>query len=184
MRSISGSNLELLHLVAPILTLSAGNAMSLRNRKDGGSLREIFGNEISSSAFQVIDGETCVVGKFAQIALMENGLFDIWLVGPELESLSTRKLNIIVKKFPQEATFTVLTGEAYTQVQDKDLVPKSLSLLGIKKKRKLSPETREKLIRQLKTARALAQSASVSDAVDSDEYQEVEITSAVTHEDD
>ncbi len=116
------------------------------------SLRNIFRNDISSSAFHVIDGETRIVGKFAQIALLDNGGFDIWLVGLELEPLSTRKLNAIIKKFPEEASFTVLTGEAYTQVTDKQLVHKSLSLLGIKKKKKVSPELREKLLSRLRRA--------------------------------
>lgn len=115
-------------------------------------LRETFQSEVSSSAFQVVDGETRIVGKFAQIALMEDGLFDVWLVGPDLQPLSTRKLNSIMKMFPQGAKFSVLTGEAYTQVRDRDVVLKSLSLLGIRKTRKLSPEAREKLILRLKTA--------------------------------
>ena len=76
------------------------------------SLRRLFENEVSSSAFQVIDGELRIIGKFAQISILDNGLFDIWLVAPGLEPLSTRKLNSIMKMFPQEAKFTVLTGEA------------------------------------------------------------------------
>ena len=135
------------------------------------NLRKIFESEVSSSAFQVVDGETRLVGKFAQISLMENGLFDIWLVGPGLQPLSTRKLNSILKMFPQEAKFTVLTGEAYTQVQDKDVVLKSLSLLGIRKKRKLSPEAREKLILRLKTARAVLPVVSTYLGIENDEYQ-------------
>jgi len=118
-----------------------------------GSLRKIFENEVSSGAFHVIDGETRIVGKFAQISMLENGWFDIWVVGPGLEPISTRKLNCIMKMFPQEVKFTVLTGEAYTQVRDKNIVLKTLSLLGIKKKRRLSLETREKLITQLEAAR-------------------------------
>jgi hypothetical protein len=129
--------------------------MSLRNRKDGGSLRRIFGREVSSSAFQVVDEETRIVGKFAQIALLEDGLIDIWLVGFGTKPLSTRKLTHIIKMFPQEARLTILTGEAYCQVQDENIVIKSLSLLGIRKKRKLYPEVREKLILRLKTPLAV-----------------------------
>ncbi len=116
------------------------------------SLRNIFRNNISSSAFHVIDGETRIMGKFAQIALLDNGGFDIWLVGPELEPLSTLKLNSIIKKFPEEVTFTVLTGEAYTQTKNKEIVLKTLPLLGIKKKKKVSPELREKLLSRLRRA--------------------------------
>ena len=123
------------------------------------SLRNIFRNNISSSAFHVIDGETRIMGKFAQIALLDNGGFDIWLVGPELEPLSTRKLNAIIKKFPKEASFTVLTGEAYTQVINKKIVLETLPLLGIKKKRKVSAKTRERLIAQLAKARNIDASA-------------------------
>ena len=118
------------------------------------NLRRLFENEVSSSAFQVIDGELRIIGKFAQISILDNGLFDIWLVAPGLEPLSTRKLNSIMKMFPQEAKFTVLTGEAYPQVRDQDIVLERLSLLGIKKKRKLSPEAKEKLILQLSRGRS------------------------------
>lgn len=135
------------------------------------SLRRIFGSEVSSSSFQVIDGESRIVGKFAQIALMEDGSFDIWLVGPGLQPLSARKLNSIVKMFPLGAEFTVLTGEAYTQVQDKDVVLKSLSLLGIRKKRKLSPEVREKLILRLKTPRVVLPLVSTCLGIKNDECQ-------------
>ncbi|MDB9950193.1 hypothetical protein OAD56_02170 [Gammaproteobacteria bacterium] len=114
------------------------------------SLRRLFENEVSSSAFKVIDDELRIIGKFAQIALLDDGLFDIWLVAPGLEPISARKLNSIIKMFPQEAKFTVLTGEAYTQVSDKNIVIERLSLLGIRKKRKLSPEAKEKLILQLR----------------------------------
>ena len=113
------------------------------------SLRRLFENEVSSSAFQKIDGELRIIGKFAQIVLIDDGLFDIWLVRPGLEPISARKLNAIIKMFPKEAKFTVLTGEAYTQISDKNIVIERLSLLGIRKKRKLSPEAKEKLILQL-----------------------------------
>lgn len=141
------------------------------------TLRKIFENEVSSSAFQVIDCETRIVGKFAQISLIGDRLFDIWLVRPSLQPLSTRKLNSIIKRFPQEAKFLVLTGEAYTQVRDVNIVIENLSLLGIKRKRKLSPEAREKLITQLKIARDLPPSAPISIEVDTDEDQEFSVQS-------
>lgn len=135
------------------------------------SLRKIFGSKVSSSAFQVIDGESRIVGKFAQIALMDDGSFDIWIIKPGLEPLSTRKLHSIIKGFPQEASFTILTGEAFARVRDKGVILKRLSLLGIRKKRKLSPEAKEKLVLRLKAARAKL--APVSNVVDSNEYQEI-----------
>ena len=113
------------------------------------SLRTIFKNDVSSGVFKVIDDETRIVGKFAQISLLDSGGFDIWLVRPGLEPLSTKKINAIIKKFPQEAKFTVLTGEAYTQVRDKEIVLKTLSLLGIWKKRILSLDAKAKLIARL-----------------------------------
>ena len=137
------------------------------------SLRRLFENEVSSSAFQVVYGEWRIIGKFAQISMLDNGLFDIWLVAPGLEPLSTRKLNSIMKMFPQEAKFTVLTGEAYTQVKDKDVVLKSLSLLGIRKKRKLSPEAKEKLILRLEAVRAVLPLASTCCGVKSCDYDQL-----------
>ena len=114
------------------------------------SLRRLFEHEVSSSAFQKIDDELRIIGKFAQIALLDDGQLDIWLVRPGLKPISARKLSSIIKMFPQEAKFTMLTGEAYTQVSDKNIVIERLSLLGIRKKRKLSQETKEKLILQLR----------------------------------
>jgi hypothetical protein len=117
------------------------------------SLRRLFENEISSSAFQVVDDELRIIGKFAQISMLDNGLLDIWLVAPGLEPISARKLNSIIKMFPQESKFTVLTGEAYTQISDKGIVIERLSLLGIRKKRKLSTDAKDKLILQLRGGR-------------------------------
>lgn len=114
------------------------------------SLRRLFEHEVSYSAFQKIDDELRIIGKFAQIALLDDGELDIWLVRPGLKPISARKLSSIIKMFPQEAKFTILTGEAYTQVSDKNIVIERLSLLGIRRKRKLSQETKEKLILQLR----------------------------------
>ena len=114
------------------------------------SLRRLFEHEVSSSAFQKIDGELRIIGNFAQIALLDDGQLDIWLVRPGLKPISARKLSSIIKMFPQEAKFTILTGEAYTQLSDKNIVIERLSLLGIRKKRKLSQEAKEKLILQLR----------------------------------
>jgi len=116
------------------------------------NLRQHFKNEVSSSAFLVIDEETRIVGKYSQISLTDSGHFDIWLVGPNLEPLSPRKLNSILKSIQQEASFTVLTGEAYTQTMDKQLILRNLPLLGIKKKRKISISERQRITHQLRKA--------------------------------
>lgn len=119
------------------------------------NLRKIFSNNVSSSAFQRIDGETRIVGKWGQIALID-GYFDIWIIQPDLKPVSPRKLSAIQKKLPIEGRLTVLDGEAYTQVWDARIVRKTLSLLGIKRKRRISPEVAKQLADRLTKRREAA----------------------------
>lgn len=118
------------------------------------NLRKIFNNDVSSGAFQKIDGETRIVGKWGQIATICCH-FDIWIIKPDLEPVSPRKLSFIQKKFPVEGMLTVLDGEAYTQTRDESLVRKILSLLGIKRKRQLSPKTIKQLTERLAQCRGV-----------------------------
>ena len=116
------------------------------------NIRSLFKDHVSSGAFKVIDGKTRIVGKWGEISLIGD-YFDIWFIRPKLKPLSERKLTAIQKKFPVEVGFTRLTGEAYAQTKDKALVLKTLPLLGIRKKRKLSPETIKKLTGQFRGTR-------------------------------
>jgi hypothetical protein len=43
------------------------------------NLREVFGKNVSSSAFKLIDGELNIIGKWCRITLEDNGVFDVWI---------------------------------------------------------------------------------------------------------
>lgn len=116
-------------------------------------LKQLFGSIVSSSAFRVIDGEERMVGKFGEVSVLDDGLYDIWLIGRGMKPLSKRKLRSIIGKFPQGARFTELTGEAFTQVGATNAIIKSLSLLGIKRKRVLTEAAKEALRHRLQRAK-------------------------------
>lgn len=113
------------------------------------NLRTLFKDHVSSGAFKKIDGELRIVGKWGQISLTSD-CFDIWIIQPDLQPLSNRKLTAMEKMLPIELGLTRLTGEGYVQTKDIALVLKTLPVLGIKRKRKLPPEAIEKLRKQLR----------------------------------
>lgn len=118
------------------------------------NLRKIFKEDVACSAFRVIDGELRIIGKFGQVSTIDD-YFDIWFIKTEtkpklkLKSISPQKMAYIQKMFPVEGGLQVLTGEACYQTKDAEIVRQHLSLLGIKKKRKLSPETIKKMTERL-----------------------------------
>lgn len=122
-------------------------------------LKEQFGNDFASTAFQKIDGEERIVGKFGNITQLDDGTYDIWIVGPNLEPLGERKITAIEKKSKAWLKLTRLNGEAYAQVRDKEIVRKIGPLLGIKRRRQLSPEAKEKLRENIKKARESKEAA-------------------------
>ena len=97
------------------------------------TLRQIFGNDFSKSSFKKIDGEYRIVGKYGEIALNDDGSFDCWLVSQDRSPFTTRFVNSRIKQCG-EAPWRILTGEAHYQTTDPDLIRKSGSLLGIRKR--------------------------------------------------
>lgn len=110
---------------------------------------------ISPTAIQERDGEFVIVGKFCLIATLGGDRWDVWLCNPKdiSKGLSTRKLNVLLEKLQQEEGFTALNGEAYAQVQGKELVENNLDLLGIRKRMQLSEERRKALVEHAKKLR-------------------------------
>ena len=96
------------------------------------NLREIFKNDVSSSAFY----GALIKGKFGVIEIVD-GVFDVYFVGTK-EPISERKLTAIIKKLPENVDFHRLTGEGWFKTTDEELVRKTLSLLGVKKRRQYS----------------------------------------------
>lgn len=120
------------------------------------TLREQFGDDFSKSAFQVIDGELRIIGKYGQITQDQDGTFDVFFIGPDYEPLSERRLGALAKSYAQEGGFHHLTGEGWVKGRGRAFALKSALLAGVKKKRRISPEQRAKLAAQLQAARELA----------------------------
>ncbi|HSH28354.1 MAG TPA: hypothetical protein VK971_00480 [Thiohalobacter sp.] len=61
------------------------------------TLREMFESDFATSAFRIADGETRIVGRFAEVALNDDGTLDIWIVAQDREPIGTRKLRNIIR---------------------------------------------------------------------------------------
>ena len=114
---------------------------------------DAFQGEISKTAIIQKDGAWRIVGKWCEIERVGN-LWDIFICNPGdmTKGLGQRKVNNIIDRLkipPTNGTFRILNGEAYTQVQDINLILQNLSLLGIRRKRRLSEKTRQALRKQL-----------------------------------
>ena len=116
------------------------------------NLREIFKDDVSSSAFKVIDGETRIVGKHGQLSVIGN-YFDVWFVGKDLEPLSSRRLTNLANNPIAKEGLVRLDGESFYQTKDESRVRLTLPLLGVKKRRKLSQEQIETLSQRMKDMR-------------------------------
>ncbi len=109
-------------------------------------IKNILKDQVSSGSFKKIDGEIRVVGKFGQISLVDN-IFDIWFVSKP--PLTPRKLSALLKNIPETVHFTRLDSEAYIQTPDLSVVLKLLPICGIRRKKKISDESKKRLIKQL-----------------------------------
>ena len=93
-----------------------------------------------------MDGQLRILGKWSEIEIVGN-MIDIMLIANE------HRITATIKKLPVEWHFKRLNGEAYTQVAlDTDLL-KYWPALGVRRKRQISPETRQKLIERLANLR-------------------------------
>lgn len=115
------------------------------------TLKKIFGDHVSSSAFQVIDGEIRIVGKFAQITLMDDEL-DIWFIKPNFEPIGERKLSNLIKAIPHKLTVNRLNGEAWFKCKEPELICELLILWGVRKRRFISETEKKRLSEQIKQA--------------------------------
>jgi hypothetical protein len=118
------------------------------------NLREIFGKDVSSSAFKLIDGELTIVGKWCRIALDDDGEIDLWICNTAdmLAGLGTLKLRNVISRINYRvgSTLRELNGEAWGKVRGKEIILENLPVLGIKKKRRVSDEQRKQMTEQLK----------------------------------
>lgn len=127
------------------------------DRGHGGELKRDFGADFASTAFQNIDDEIRIVGKYGQITQYESGLYDAWFVGPNLDPLSGLRINRICAACAQEERpVKKLTGEAFIRGSGREFVLRMAVLAGIKRKRQVSEETRQKLRERLAGMRSAA----------------------------
>jgi len=107
-----------------------------------------FEDTLSSSAIQLTGDGYEVIGKWCRIYRHDNGDWDIWIIA------SNRKINEILKKLPQDWGFKIVDGEAWCWVKSAKEIVKHLSCLGIKKKKRISDATKEKLQERMAAVRA------------------------------
>ena len=125
------------------------------------AVHNFFNKKISKTAIKDWDdnGEYCVVGKYCIVSLEFNGVIDVWLCNPaDLNSgLGQKAVRNRLSAFKSYVTSTVseLTGEGWVKTKDKNLVLDNLSLLGIRKQRQYSPETRKAMAERLKMVRRI-----------------------------
>ena len=107
-------------------------------------LYEFFNCKISNLSIQKRDDEWIIRGKWSIVSVWDDGLIDIWLCNaPNLPQgmLGERTLTNMLRGVEKSTVGTGshrLSGEAYTQTRDKDVVLLNLGLLGIRKKRRVT----------------------------------------------
>lgn len=85
------------------------------------NIREIFKNDVSKSAFKVVDGVTRIIGKYGEIEIIDDK-FDVYFVGPKRTPLSGRRIKSLEKKLPYSIGLQTLNGEAWFRTTDENIV--------------------------------------------------------------
>ena len=117
-----------------------------------------FDGKISKTAIQCIDDEWQIKGKWCYVAPDDNNgnVWDIWLCNPNdiAVGLSQRRVRSINHALEStgKMEFNELTGEAWGKVRDKEVILENLKLLGIRKKRIVSPEQALKNVEMMNAA--------------------------------
>ena len=120
---------------------------------------DAFEDKISSTAIQFRYDEWVIKGKFCIVAPddEDGDVWDIWICNPDdiAAGLSQRRARNIIQALEStgKMEFNELTGEAWGKVSDKNVILGNLKLLGIRKKRVMSPEQASKNAEVLNLAR-------------------------------
>lgn len=111
------------------------------------TLRELFGDIFSKTAFKKVDGQMRIIDKYGELEMVGSKI-DIYVFGRR------RRFDAVDKIFAGEATLIRLTGEAYTQVAptklNVDLIASTWKILGIRRKRRIGDEQKKILSERLK----------------------------------
>jgi len=118
------------------------------------NLRHQFGQDFASSAFRDVDGDKAIVGKYGIIVQLEDGLYDVWFVRPDGSPLTEHKITAVAKNLPENTGLVRLDGEAYAQGRGEDWVREMASLVGVKKRKQLSPEARARAAERMRKVAA------------------------------
>jgi len=121
-----------------------------------------FRDDFSSSAFRTIDGARRIVGKFCEIEVLsmdkskssrvgQPPTYDIYLVRPDREAISNRKLNTLIRGIEALPEYSAANspvikhfdGEAYLQTSSESLAREVGFLAGIKRRRRVSDAARQ-----------------------------------------
>ena len=119
-----------------------------------------FEDKISSTVIQLRYDEWVIKGKFCIVAPddEDGGVWDIWICNPDdiAAGLSQRRVRNITQALEStgKMEFNELTGEAWGKVRDKEVILNNHKLLGIRKKRQITPEQASNNVKMLVAARA------------------------------
>ena len=117
------------------------------------AIYEVFDEQISKSAIKRWDDQWCIIGNTCIINLEPGGVFDVWIGHPGeiLSSIGQKAVRSRLRVFesPYTSLISELDGEGVVKTKDKELILRNLKLLGIRKARTISKETREKLLKNL-----------------------------------
>lgn len=120
------------------------------------TLKQDFADDFSSSAFGHMSGDPAIIGKWGSITQLDDGTYDAWFhdVTDFTGSLSGRRLANIERECRSTDGFVRLTGEGYTQGKGRDFVLRMAVLAGVKRKRRMSSESRQRASERMKRLRA------------------------------
>lgn len=117
------------------------------------TLRNHFKDRVGRYAFQRIDGELRVCGKYAEITVIDADKLDVWVVTPDRSPISTHKLTALISGICAVLDVDVhkLNGEAWFQTET---IPDSLlRRFGVPKKRQLSEEQKKAMVERVRKYR-------------------------------
>ncbi len=120
---------------------------------------QAFDGKTSMTAIQFRYDEWVIKGKFCIVAPDDEigNVWDIWICNPgDIKAgLSQRKVKSMVRTLEStgKMEFNELTGEAWGKPRDQEIILGNLKLLGIRKKRQVSPEQTSKNLEVLNFAR-------------------------------
>ena len=103
-----------------------------------------FDGYFSKKGIVTIDDENRLVGKYCQLAPLDNGEWDLWIGW----NLSVRSLNCKLALLPSSWPFVRLNGEAYVQIPLNDFksqAPLLQRVLGVRKRKIISEEHKAKM---------------------------------------